>query len=197
MTFYLGLTGGIATGKSTADRFFENHGINVIDADRIAHQQLAVGQIGWQNIETLFGRTYFKPDLTIDRRRLGEYVFHHPDARRKLEALNHPAIMKQIGIEMAAVTSGLCIVDVPLLFENQQQARYDATLLITLPQELQINRLMTRNHLNREQAMARIKSQMPLSQKAVLATYVISNTGTSQNLFQKLELLLAQLISCY
>lgn len=193
MTFVLGLTGGIATGKSTADQILKSKGIPVIDADQIAHQLLAVGQAGWQNVKQAFGPAYLLPDQRINRQKLGNYVFEHPRALKKLTGLNVPLIIAKIEEEIKsyrAQKKGLIVLDAPTLFENKLQHLCSAVVVITLPQKLEIERLRQRNHLTDQQARARIQSQMPLKEKERLADYVIANTGTIKELEQKMCLLL-------
>lgn len=196
MTFVLGLTGGIATGKSTADGIFKELGIPVVDADRISHQLLAIGHLGWRNIKKHFGSAYLMADQNVDTHKLGNYVFSHPAALHKLEQLNLPLIIAQIHRDLAAYEAQkqkLVVLDAPTLFENQLQNICDAVLVISLPAAVQQQRLQQRDHLTVSEAQARIRSQMPLRQKEHLADYVIANTGTIEALKQQIISLLAKI----
>ncbi|MDF7639183.1 dephospho-CoA kinase [Lactobacillus sp. ESL0791] len=196
MTLVLGLTGGIASGKSTADRFFSRQGIPVIDSDQIAHDLLNVGQPSWQQVKKHFGKEFLNVDQTVNRKKLGELVFSDPKQLQVLNELTHPLIDRELAAEIKMQRqkrASLLIVDIPLLFEAGMSAQFDATLLITVPQSVQLARLMARNGLTKEEAQARIASQMPLSAKEELATYVVVNTGTIKELEAKLTQLLKQI----
>lgn len=196
MTFYLGLTGGIATGKSTAASYFRERGLRVIDADQIAHAQQAPGQVTWREIKENFGAEFINEDQTVNRQKLGAYVFAHPDELARLSKISHGAVLAEIKQEMQAAKragEGVCVIDVPLLFEAGWQDLFDATLLIAAPYDLELERLMKRNQLSREQAQVRIKSQLPLDEKRRLASYVIENTGTIEELRTNLQQLLEEI----
>lgn len=193
MTFYLGITGGIATGKSTADKHFKDLGYNIIDADEIAHAQLKINQPGWQNIKKYFGVKFLNADQSINRGKLGQLVFNDRNALNKLNELNLPLIKKEIVRQMQLAKEKLVVVDVPLLFEINAQNLFDKTLVITASEKIQLRRLMTRNKLTRLQALARIDKQMPLTQKIKLADYMIQNDGDISQLNKKINQLIKQL----
>ncbi|BAQ56929.1 dephospho-CoA kinase [Lactobacillus acetotolerans] len=196
MTFVLGLTGGIATGKSAADAFFKSKEIPVIDSDVIAHNILNVGQPGWKKVKEHFGSAYLNPDQTVNRRKLGQLVFAHPEQLKILNNITHPLVYQEIqkGISYNREHRiPVVVVDVPLLFESSPKKYYDSILVIALPEKLQVERLMKRNNLTKRQALARIHSQMPLSEKVAKADYVVANTGTIEELRDKLELLLKKI----
>ncbi|WEV40944.1 dephospho-CoA kinase [Lactobacillus sp. ESL0681] len=196
MTIVLGLTGGIASGKSTADAFFQTKGVPVIDSDRISHDILNIGQEGYQRVSAQFGPEYLNSDQTINRRKLGQLVFNDKQQLAKLNKLTHPLIFQTIAAKIThhkQANVPLIVVDVPLLFEANGQSYCDQTLLIALPESLQLERLMQRDQLTRSAALARINSQMPLAQKVQLADYVIENTGTVAELNAKLAQLMFKL----
>ena len=196
MTKILGLTGGIASGKSTADVFFREKQIPVIDCDQIAHDILNKGEKGYELVLKQFGMNILKSDQSINRSALGQIVF---DDEKQLETLNritHPLIFQEIQAKIALNNpskNSLVVVDAPVLFEANGQKYCDFTLLIAIPESLQMKRLMLRDRLSKGAALKRIRSQMPLSQKEKIADFVINNTGTKQDLKSKLEQLLLEI----
>lgn len=193
MTLVLGLTGGIASGKSTADAFFKKQQLPIIDSDLIAHDILNVGEAGYHQVVQQFGRNFLNPDQTINRHQLGEVVFSDPKQLSILNKITHPLIFQIIQTKITQNKQAgeqLVILDAPVLFESGAQKYCDKTLLITVPEEMQIKRLMARDGLTRKAALNRINSQMPLAKKVKLADYVITNTGT----IEELEAQLAQLL---
>ncbi|RVU70567.1 MULTISPECIES: dephospho-CoA kinase [Lactobacillus] len=190
MTLVLGLTGGIATGKSTADKFFQKKQIPIIDCDLLAHQLMEPGEVLWQEIKDVFGPAYLKADHSIDRKKLGQLVFNNPQELARLNQLTHKWIYRKIQERIAAAKKAqvpLIVVDAPTLYESGGQEYCDQVLVIALPAELQLKRLMARNNLSQDQALARINSQMPLTKKIAQANYVVFNTGTIEELKSKLE----------
>ncbi|MDF7669563.1 dephospho-CoA kinase [Lactobacillus sp. ESL0703] len=193
MTLVLGLTGGIASGKSTADAFFKKQQLPIIDSDLIAHDILNVGEAGYHQVVQQFGRNFLNPDQTINRHQLGEVVFSDPKQLSILNKITHPLIFQIIQTKITQNKQAgeqLVILDAPVLFESGAQKYCDKTLLITVSEEMQIKRLMARDGLTRKAALNRINSQMPLAKKVKLADYVITNTGT----IEELEAQLAQLL---
>lgn len=196
MTFVLGLTGGIATGKSTADAFFKSKKISIIDADQISHQIMNVGEAGYLAVQKEFGPAYFNKDQTLNRQKLGQLVFAQPMELKKLNNLLHPLIKKKIKQQievMKAKQVPLLILDVPLLFETGMENLCDQVLVISLPEKIELERLMKRNNLTLEEAASRIHSQMPLKEKEAQADYVVDNTGTIRELEDKLEKILIKI----
>lgn len=196
MTIVLGLTGGIASGKSTADAFFHKNKIPVIDSDSIAHDILNVGQKGHDAVIRQFGVNFLNSDETINRTKLGQLVFSDKHKLKILNSITHPLIFQEIEDKITQnklSKTPLIIVDVPLLFESGIQNYCDRTLLIALPKKIQVKRLMKRDHLSENAALERINSQMPLAQKKKLANYVVENTGTIEELEGKLQKLLLKI----
>ena len=196
MTLVLGLTGGIATGKSTADKFFEEKNIPIVDCDEIAHNIMNVNKPAWKDIKEVFGEKYLNEDQTINRKKLGKLVFNDPTKMKILNEITHPRIFQEMESQIAQYKSegySLIIVDAPVLFESHSEKYYDKTLVISLPQDLQIKRLMARNNLTKEEALSRINSQMSLKEKEARATYVIENTGYVEDLYKKLNELLTKI----
>ena len=196
MTLVLGLTGGIASGKSTADAFFLKRNLPVIDSDVIAHDILNIDQLGYKKVISYFGQDILNSDRTLNRKKLGQIVFNDQSKLNVLNQITHPLIFSEIEDKITQnklLKKPVVIVDAPLLFETKVKDYCDKTLLIAVPEELQLQRLMTRNRLNKTEALNRIKTQMPLSQKEKLADYVITNTGTIKELEIKLANLLCEL----
>ena len=176
----VGLTGGIATGKSTVAGLFRRCGATVIDADALAREVVQPGRPAWREIVKTFGKAVLNPDRTLNRQALGAKVFGYPATLRQLERIIHPRVAR----EQARLTKqaarndphAVVIYDVPLLFEAGIDTRVDITIVVTADRETQITRLNKRNGLTKAAALRRIKSQMPLSKKRQLADYVLDGT---------------------
>lgn len=176
----VGLTGGIATGKSTVAAMFAARGAAVVDADRIAHALQEPGQPCHHQILEAFGTEILNGAGRIDRRQLGVRVFADPAARRRLEAIMHPAIRGGCENEIrSAEASGrpVCLVDAALILEAGQQERFDAILLVAAPEAVQVERLVGSRGLTEAEARQRIRSQWTTTAKAALADFVIDNGG--------------------
>ncbi|WP_279095218.1 dephospho-CoA kinase [Lactobacillus taiwanensis] len=196
MTYFLGLTGGIASGKSTADDFFKKKNIPIIDSDLIAHKIMEVGQAGYQAVVDYFGSKILTDNQTINRRKLGEIVFNDQAKLKKLNSLTHPLVHQEIKRQMEQYRLNqekLVVIDVPLLFESGFESLCDGVLVISISPELQLKRLMKRNNFTEKEALSRINNQMPLSEKEKRATYVVANTGTINDLEKKLSDLLQKI----
>lgn len=176
----VGLTGGIATGKSTVAGMFKRCGAVVIDADALAREVVLPGKPAWREIVKTFGKAVINPDRTLNRQALGTKVFGHPGKLRQLERIIHPRVAReQIRLTKQAARNdprAIVIYDVPLLFEAGIDKRVDATIVVTADRETQIARLKKRNRLSRAEALRRIKSQMPLAEKRRLADYMLNGT---------------------
>jgi dephospho-CoA kinase len=175
----IGVTGGIATGKSTVDRMLEAHGATVIDADELAREVVLAGEPALDEVAARFGREVILPDGTLDRTRLGAIVFADPEARRELERITHPRILELMQERVAAALAGpapLVAVDIPLLFENAREGMFEGVLLVYAPREVQLRRLHERNGLDESAALQRLAAQLPIDEKRERATWVIENT---------------------
>lgn len=176
----VGLTGGIATGKSTVAAMFAARGAAIVDADRITHALQEPGQPCYQRIVEAFGTEILDGEGRIDRRRLGARVFADPGARRRLEAIMHPAIREACENEIrAAEASGrpVCIVDAALILEAGQQERFHRIVLVSAPEAVQVERLVQSRGLTEGEARQRLQSQWTTTAKAALADFVIDNGG--------------------
>jgi dephospho-CoA kinase len=177
----IGITGGIASGKSSVSRFInEELGYTIIDADIAARVAVEPGQKAYNLIVESFGREILHEDETIDRAKLGAVIFHNEEKRLKLNSIVHPAVRNwMIAQKDRAFEQGESTVfmDIPLLFESKLTHMVDKTILVYVDPEVQLKRLMERNQLSETEAAARIASQMPLSEKRTLADAVIDNNG--------------------
>jgi len=176
-----GLTGSIATGKSTVAAIFRRLGDVVLDADAIAHEVLARPGIR-AAIERHFGPTVMGGDGAVDRSRLGKIIFADDAERRWLNRLTHPPIRREIRRRLGRLAESgaaeLVIVEVPLLLESRQPRRYGPVILAWCPAHIQRERLMSRDDLSREAAERRIRSQLPIEDKRVMADYIIDTSAT-------------------
>jgi dephospho-CoA kinase len=176
----IGLTGGIATGKSTVAAMFAALGAAVVDADRIAHSLQDRGQACHRQIVEAFGAEVLDETGRIDRARLGARVFSDPAAKQRLEAIMHPAIRDACAQEIrGAEASGrrVCIVGAALILETGQRDRFHKIVLVSAPEEVQVDRLVRARGLTEAEARQRIRSQWPTAAKAALADFVIDNSG--------------------
>lgn len=181
----VGLTGGVATGKTTVAKMFKQCGAIVIDADQLALDVVKPGKPAWREIVTLFGKTVLNQDRSLNRQALGNIVFRNPKKRRQLERIIHPRVAReQVRLTNAIARKhpkAVVIYDVPLLFEVGIDKRMDKTIVVTADRRTQIARLKKRNGISRAEAIRRIRSQMPLSMKVRLADIVIDGTLPRQD----------------
>lgn len=181
MSYILGLTGSIATGKSTVAKLFLSAGIPVVDADLGARAVVLPGAPGLADIIKHFGGTYLLPDGTLDRKRLGALIFSDSKKRAELDALLKERIMHWINAEKERyIREGhdLIVLDIPLLYEGGYEDSCDAVMVVYVPEDIQLQRLMSRNHLEEKEAVERMRSQLSIEKKKALADFVIYNSGT-------------------
>ena len=175
----IGVTGGIATGKSTVDRLLAARGAIVIDADELAREAVRPGELALDEVAARFGPGVILPDGTLDRARLGAIVFADPNARRDLEGITHPRIAELMQEDIAAALAGpapLVAVDVPLLFESAREGMFQGVLLVYAPRDVQLRRLRERNGLDEDAALQRLAAQLPIDEKRDRATWIIDNS---------------------
>ena len=192
---WIGLTGGIATGKSAVADIFKNKGIAVIDADPIAHQALVASSPVFGSLVQTFGQDVVSANGHIDRQKLGAKIFVNSDLRLKLDAIVHPYVRSQVALlKQKLVDKGcpLAIYDVPLLFEKNMQKNFDKIIVVTCDPQTQKQRLMKRNDLSEEEALLRIAAQLPMSEKVRQADFVIENNGTVEDLKNAVQKILGQ-----
>ncbi len=176
----VGLTGGIATGKSTVAAMFAARGAAVVEADRIAHALQEPGQLCYREIVKAFGTGILDQAGRIDRHGLGALVFADPAVRRRLESIMHPAIREASQAEIRAAEAAnrrVCIVDAALILETGQRHRFQVIVLVSAPEDVQVSRLVHTRGLTEAEARRRIASQWPEAAKAALADFVIDNGG--------------------
>jgi dephospho-CoA kinase len=178
----IGLTGGIASGKSTVADLFARLGVPVIDTDLIARQVVEPGQPALERVVAEFGPGILAADGNLDRRRLRERIFADGDARRSLEAILHPAIRSEMERQSAIAGGPYQLLVIPLLAEGGRRRNIDRVLLVDAPEELQIERLMRRDGVSRPQAQASLAAQANRAQRQALADDVIVNTGQATEL---------------
>jgi len=185
----IGLTGGAGSGKSTVSAMFKEVGATVIDADDAAHAVYEPGSPGFESVVREFGPEYVR-DGRIDRARLGQLVFNDEDARHRLNAIVHPLVREWMAARTAeAIEAGAEVVvqDVPLLFENGLERLYSTTVLVYVPETLQVKRLVEGRGLSEDRARAMIASQMPIDEKRGLAAHVIDNSGSREATHEQLD----------
>ena len=178
----IGLTGGIASGKSTVSDALVKLGAIIIDGDKIAHRTMEPDQPAWAAIVEHFGPKILKPDRTIDRAKLGAIVFDDSEQLKALNSITRPWISKDINSELAAMRlaqpEAVLFLDIPLLYEAKMDKMCDQIWVIWVDRETQIERLMKRNNFTRDEAVKRIDAQMSLDEKARLADIVIDNSAS-------------------
>jgi dephospho-CoA kinase len=176
----VGLTGGVATGKSTVAKIFKRCGAFVIDADELARRVVEPGKPAWRDIVKLFEKTVFNPDRSLDRQALGSIVFRNRAKLRQLEHIIHPRVAREQQQLVRRVAKrnphAVVIYEVPLLFEAGVDKRVDQTIVVTADRKTQISRLKKRNGLSRTEALRRISNQMPLAKKIQRADHVLNGT---------------------
>ena len=179
---YLGLSGGIGSGKSTVAKILSNLGAVVIDADVIAREVLEPNQAGYQKAIEVFGESILDSDLRIDRKRLAELVFQNSDELAKLEAIVHPAVIARVAqIRHSLPESTVVVYDTPLLFEKNLQGQFDKVLIVVTDSEHRKARLIERG-LEIRDIEARIANQATDAQRRTVADFVIENNGSTEQL---------------
>jgi dephospho-CoA kinase len=180
----VGLTGGIASGKSLVSRVFRDLGAHIIDADKIVHGLLGPGQDACSEVVAHFGKDILLSDGSIDRRKLGDIIFDHPEERAWLNQCIHPRVFEAYNHQVRQICSrqpdAMVVMDAALLIETGYHKHMDKLIVVYATQQDQVKRLMERDRFTLEQAMARISSQMPLDEKRKFADQVIENTGTRE-----------------
>ncbi len=177
----VGLTGGMASGKSVVSKTLRELGLPIIDADLIAREMVRPNEIGYREIVDYFGKKILNPDQTINRRRLAKIIFSDSKERERLNSILHPKIVKKIKkriLNFKEKGEKIVIVDAALLIEAGQLPLVDELIVVTVSPKIQVRRLAQRDHLTEKEARERIATQMPLSEKAKLADYIIDNSSS-------------------
>jgi dephospho-CoA kinase len=179
----VGLTGGIASGKSTVSAMLAELGAVVIDADRLAREVVEPGTVGLERVVEAFGPEILTPDGRLDRPRLGAVVFADRDKLATLERIVHPLVREaSAALEEATADETLVVHDIPLIAESGQADRFDAVIVVDVPEEVQVERMIRERGMSEEDARARIANQAGREQRNAIATYLIENTGTIEDL---------------
>lgn len=189
MTLVIGLTGGIASGKSTVSSMFTDMGITVIDADIEARLAVEPGEKAYNDVVSQFGAGILLEDGRIDRPKLGSIIFNNEEKRLLLNSIVHPAVRERMAIkrqEAEAADEKAVVLDIPLLFESKLTGLVEKIIVVYVSEHTQLERLMERNGFSEEEALSRIKSQMPLKDKVDLADAVIDNGGSIEQSRQQL-----------
>ena len=203
MTCFIGLSGGIGSGKSTVSRLLNELGAIIVDADAIVHELQAAGQPMLKEIAAAFGDGVLTGDGALDRPALGSIVFRDTERPRELEQIVQPPVVAEMARRAkVAIADGvpMVVMDIPLLFEGKKTGRgsaaamqYDATICVWVPLETQIERTMSRDECDREEAERRIAAQLPIDEKREMADHVIDNSGKPDQTSEQVKALYAQL----
>ncbi len=195
MALIIGLTGGIASGKSTVSSMFTSLNIPVVDADKISREVVEPGEDAYEKIRHVFGEDVFKKDGTLNRKKLGTIIFADEEKRKQLNGIVHPAVRKEMLRQRDYyINKGeKCIIlDIPLLFEGNLTQLVDKTIVVSVDEDVQLNRLMERDQSSKEEAEQRIQSQLPIREKVKLADAVIDNNGTKIDSCKQLKNILKE-----
>lgn len=193
---WIGLTGGIASGKSTVSRILRERGFPVVDADKLARLAVQTGTPGFNEVVRVFGPDVVGPDGELDRKKIGQLVFADPSLLAKLESIVHPRVRELAQAERERLSGEgheAAFYDVPLLFEKKMQNIFDRVIAVVCDPAVQIERLKVRDGLTQEEAERRLAAQMPIEEKAKLADEVIRNDGTIEDLEKSVDEVLNRL----
>ena len=194
----VGLTGGVASGKTTVSEVLREEGATLIDADQIARELVQPQTPAWQEVVRSFGNEILNRDGSIDRQKLASLIFSNSRQRNRLNRILHPRIKEEIGRRLKDIQQkdpdAIVVIDIPLLIETGGHRETDKVIVVVCTEAQQIERLRKRNQLSKEQAQAMLSSQMPLEEKTTLADYVICSEGSleetrqkARNVFQELK----------
>ena len=186
----LGVTGGIASGKTTVARMLQHLGAKLIDFDLLSRVVVEPGKPAWRDIAAYFGQEVLRQDKTLDRKKMAEIVFRDSEKRKKLESFVHPRIFEEFRRmikEYDAKGAHIIQVVVPLLFEGNLQHLFHKILLVYIPEEMQIARVMKRDRISREMALNMLRSQSPIEEKRSYADFTVDNSGSVKETKRQVE----------
>ncbi|MBN8236906.1 dephospho-CoA kinase [Halobacillus kuroshimensis] len=190
MTLVIGLTGSIASGKSTVSGMFDEWEIPVIDADQISRDVVRPGEPAYEDIVRVFGKDVLFDDGTLDRKKLGKVIFSSEGRRKELNDIVHPRVREEMIRRRESYKTKeakAVVLDIPLLYESGLTDYVEKVLVVAVDEETQLQRLMERDGSSREDAQERIASQIPVSRKSEMADAVIDNNGTKEESFHQLR----------
>lgn len=190
MSYLVGLTGGIASGKSVVSNYLKQKGIPIIDADVVAREVVEPGTKGLQKIVDHFGTDYLTSEQTLDRKKLGQLIFSNEAAREQLAVFLDQAIldrMQELTAAYRARQEPLIVWDMALLIEKNYQSLVDEVLLVSVAPDIQVERLMARDHISAKEAKQKIASQLPLQEKKRFADLWIDNSGTLDETYRQID----------
>ncbi len=180
----IAITGGAGTGKSTVARMFAELGAEVLDADAMAREAVAVGQSAWEELRHLYGPEFFHENGELNRSRVAQLVFADPAARRRLDGIIHPQVetaLKARVADLAGQGARLVLVEVPLLFETGKASAFDRVIVVTAAEAVQKERLKGRDGRGEAEIRGILAAQWPLADKAARADYLVDNGGSEEN----------------
>lgn len=195
---WIGLTGGIACGKSTISRMLKDQGIPLVDADEIAREVVKAGSPGLRSVEQIFGTQFISDDGNLDRRKLGQHVFGHPELLQKLEGILHPLIREETRRRRRMhedLGAPLAVYDIPLLFETKAQDQFDQIIVVSCTKEQQKERLRRKTDWSEDEIEMRIASQIPIQFKEQEADFTVFNNRDEQHLLKEFNRLMEWLQS--
>jgi len=187
MVLKIGLTGGIGSGKSTVCKIFSEFGVPVIDADIIAHSLVRPGMPALEEIAKAFGKELISNDGTLDRKKIRDQIFANDTERKKLEDILHPAVYKEISVQVENINSKYCIISIPLLIETDASDTVDRILVIDVPRELQLQRASNRDKTNRSDIESIIDSQISREDRLAAADDIVNNDDNIENLHRQIS----------
>jgi len=186
----IAITGGAGSGKSTVARMFKELGAEVLDADAVARDAVAVGTPAWQELRRLYSEDFFHQNGSLNRSKLADLVFSDPEARRHLNALIHPLVAQKLQSQVVDLEHrgvDLVMVEVPLLFETGRERFFDLVIVVAASQVDQIRRLETRDHRGQEEIQGILQAQWPLQDKVARADYVVDNGGDQSYTWEQVK----------
>ncbi len=191
----VGLTGGVASGKSTVSAMLRDLGAVVIDADLLAREVVARGTPGLEAVVASFGPQVLADDGSLDRAKLGAIVFVDPSRRAALEAIIHPLVRARAAeIEAAAPADVLVVHDIPLLVETGQAGAFDAVVVVDVPEDLQVERAVRDRGWSEDEALSRVRAQAARADRLAAATHVVDNSGTLEDLRRRVAEVFEELV---
>ena len=201
MALIVGLTGGIVGGKSTVASMFKDLGAKIVDADKLGHSVILPNKPAWKKIIKIFGKDILQNDLTIDRKKLGKIVFTNQTLLKKLNEITHPEITKMIKKEIDSAKNNthnqekVLIIDAALIYEAKIDRFMDKIIVVYIDKDEQIKRLIKRNNLSKDEALQRVRSQIPIEEKAKVADYLIDNSNSLNKTREQVEKVWQSLVS--